>query len=269
MIRRVKKPIVPLILLAFAVSFFLNLPLAEGAEKFPKPVGAVNDFANLIPPPYRQEMTALAQEVLEKTGASVVVVTLPTVGDDDPRDYANSLYKAWGIGRKGEDRGVLIFLALKEKRVRIETGYGVEGILPDGLVGEILDRDVVPYLKKGDYGRGLLNAMVFVSGVIAKDAKASLNERPQTSGDMKPAASRKNRGVPWTSNVTSLLVLILIAFLLLGTKRGRDILPLILFLLLSGSGRGGGGGGFGGFGGGGFGGFGGGSSGGGGADRGF
>jgi uncharacterized protein len=268
MIRRVKKPIVPLILLAFAVSFFLSLTLAEGAEKFRKPVGAVNDFANLIPQPYRQEMTALAQEVLEKTGASVVVVTLPTVGDDDPTDYANRLYRAWGIGRKGEDKGVLIFLAFKERRIRIETGYGVEGILPDGLVGEILDRDVTPYLRKGDYGRGLLNAMVSVSGVIAKDAKASLGDRPRTSGERRPADSRKSRGTPWTSNVTSLLVFILFAVLLLGTKRGRDILPLILFLLLSGSGRGGGGG-FGGFGGGGFGGFGGGSSGGGGAGRGF
>jgi uncharacterized protein len=268
MIRRVRKPIVPLVLFALAVSFFLSLPLAEAVEKFPKPIGAVNDFANLISPEYRQEMKALAHEVFEKTGTSVVVVTLQTVGDDDPRNYANSLYKAWGIGRKGEDKGVLIFLALKERRIRIETGYGVEGILPDGLVGEILDRDVTPYLKKGDYGRGLLNAMVSVSGVIAKDAKASLSEQPQTSGDMKPAASRKSRGVPWTSNVTSLLVLILIVFLLLGTKRGRDILPFILLMLLSGSGRGGGGG-FDGFGGGGFGGFGGGSSGGGGADRGF
>ncbi len=268
MIRRIRKHIVPLILFAVAVFSFLSLPLAEGAEKFPKPIGAVNDFANLISPQYRQEMNALAHEVLEKTGTSVVVVTLPTVGDNDPTDYANSLYRAWGIGKKGKDKGVLIFLALKERRIRIETGYGVEGILPDGLVGEILDRDVTPHLKKGDYGRGLLNAMVSVSRVIAKDAKASLGNRPQVSGDMKPAASRKQRGVSRTSNVMSLLVLIIIAVLLLGTRRGRDILPLILFLFLTGGGRGGGGG-FGGFGGGGFGGFGGGSSGGGGAGRGF
>lgn len=269
MIGRVGKPVIFLILFAAAVSFFLSLPAAEAAEKFPKPVGAVNDFANLISPQYRQEMTALAHEVLDKTGTSVVVVTLPTVGDNDPRDYANRLYRAWGIGRKGEDKGVLIFLALKERRIRIETGYGVEGILPDGLVGEILDRDVTPYLRKGDYGRGLLNAMVSVSQVVAKDAKASLSERPGTTGERGPAASRKKRGVSWTSNVTSLLVFILIAVLLLGTKRGRDILPLILFLFLTGGGRGGGsGGGFDGFGGG-FGGFGGGMSGGGGADRGF
>ena len=54
--------------------------------------------------------------------------------------YANGLYKAWGIGKKGEDKGVLIFFTLKERKIRIETGYGVEGILPDGLVGEILDK---------------------------------------------------------------------------------------------------------------------------------
>lgn len=269
MIGRAKKPLILLVLFTAAFFFFLSLPTAAGAaETFPRPVGAINDFANLISPQYRAEMAALAREVLEKTGAAVVVVTLPTVGDDDPRDYANRLYRAWGIGKKGEDKGVLIFLALKERRIRIETGYGVEGILPDGLVGEILDRDVTPYLRRGDYGQGLLNAMVSVSRVIAKDAKVSLGDRPRTSGEMKPADGRKKRGVSWTSNVTSLLVIVFIAVLLLGTKRGRDILPLILFLFLSGGGRGGGGG-FGGFGGGGFGGFGGGMSGGGGADRGF
>jgi uncharacterized protein len=267
MIRRMRKTIVSMLVLATAALLLSSFPLGEAAEKFPKPVGAVNDFANLISPQYKHEMTALAQEVLQKTGASVVVVTLPTVGDNDPTGYANRLYQAWGIGKKGEDRGVLIFLALKERRIRIETGYGVEGILPDGLVGEILDRDVAPYLRTGDYGRGLFNAMMSVSRVIARDAKASLSDRPQVSGEGRPAASRKKRGVSWTSDVTSLLIFVLIVVLLLGTKRGRDILPLILFLFLSSGGRGGGG--FGGFGGGGFGGFGGGSSGGGGAGRDF
>ncbi len=257
-----KKPVVTVTAFLAVILLCLGILFPAGAaEKFPKPLGAVNDFANLISAPYRQQMNALAGEVLQKTGTSLVVVTLPTVGDDDPRDYANRLYSAWGIGKKGEDKGVLIFLALKERRIRIETGYGVEGILPDGLVGEILDRHVTPYLVKGDYDRGLLNAMTAVANVIARDAKVSLGE-----GSQPPVVSRKGRGAPGKSSVTSLLILILVVVLLLGTRQGRSLLPLILLLLLSGS-RGGGGG-FGGFGGG-FGGFGGGSSGGGGAGRGF
>ena len=80
-----------------------------------------------------------------------------TIGENEEYNlYANGLYKAWGIGKKGEDKGVLIFLTVKERKIRIETGYGVEGILPDGLVGEILDKYVVPFLKEGNYGKGSL-----------------------------------------------------------------------------------------------------------------
>ncbi len=253
---------------AAVLLFFCLLAPAGGAEKFPTPAGAVNDFAGVIPEPYQQKMATLAQEVLEKTGTSVVVATFPTVGNNDPREYANRLYQAWGIGKKGEDKGVLIFLAVKERRVRIETGYGVEGILPDGLVGEILDREAIPYLRKGDYGRGLFNAMAAVSSVIARDARVTLGEGNAPSPEIqRREKAREKTGMPWTSSLTSLLVLILALGFLLGTRTGRSILPLILFMLLGGGGRGGGG--FGGFGGGGFGGFGGGASGGGGADRGF
>ncbi|MBP8984625.1 MAG: TPM domain-containing protein [Syntrophobacterales bacterium] len=247
------------------LSFFA--PSGEGAEKFPRPVGAVNDFANVIPNAYRQRMDALAREVLAKTGTSIVVATVPTIGDNDPADYANRLYQSWGIGKKGEDKGVLIFLALKERQVRIETGYGVEGILPDGRVGAILDRDVVPFLRKGEYGRGLLNAMLDVAAVVAEDAKASIGEKrvvPQPHRGMEGLPREK--GISWAGTLVSLLILVVLFGLLLATPQGRSLLPLILLMFLGG-GRGGGG--FGAFGGGGFGGFGGGSSGGGGAGRGF
>ena len=232
-----------------------------GRDEFSKPVGAVNDFAGVISPRYTQSMESLAREILEKTNTSVVVVTMKEIGGNDPDDYANRLYEAWGIGTKGQDKGVLIFLAVQEKRIRIETGYGVEGILPDGLVGDILDRHVIPYLKKGDYDSGLSSAMVAVSSVIAKDAGVSLTGAPQTR---RQPASRQKKG----SSIFSLIMLFIVMSLLLGTRQGRRMLPFIFLLLLMGGGGRGGGGGFGGFGGG-FGGFGGGMSGGGGAGRGF
>jgi len=232
-----------------------------GTDNFPRPVGAVNDFARVISERYVQSMESLAREVLEKTGTSVVVVTMKEIGGSDPADYSNRLYEAWGIGKKGEDKGVLIFLAVQEKRIRIETGYGVEGILPDGLVGNILDQYVVPYLKQGDYSRGLSNAMVAVSSVIAKDAGVSLSGAPQMG---RQPVSKKKGG-----STFSLIMLLIVMFLLLGTRQGRRMLPYILLMLMMGGRGGGGGGGFGGFGGGGFGGFGGGMSGGGGAGRGF
>ena len=173
------------LLLTAAFLFFAASALAAG-ETFPKPTGAVNDFAGVIPAQYAGPMENLAREVLEKTGTAIVVATVETIGDDDPNDYANRLYQAWGIGKKGEDKGVLIFLAVKERRVRIETGYGVEGILPDGLAGEILDRYAIPRFKEGDYGQGLAETMAAVSAVVAKAAGVTLTGAP-------PAGTKADR----------------------------------------------------------------------------
>lgn len=247
-------------LLMAALLFLSAFPVAA-AESFPKPAGAVNDFAGVIPAPYKSQMEALAGEVLEKTGTAIVVATVETIGDNDPNDYANRLYQAWGIGKKGEDKGVLIFLTVKERRVRIETGYGVEGILPDGLVGEILDRYALPYFKEGQYGKGMSEAMAAVSSVVARAAGVSL------TGVREP--ERRQVGTGRGPGIFQLVLLLAALFFLIGTRQGRAMLPWILLLLMSGSGGRRSGGGFGGFGGGGFGGFGGGSSGGGGASRGF
>ncbi len=241
------------------VAALLIATCVYGSGDFPRPTGAINDFAAVISPRNTQAMESLAREVLAKTGTSVVVATVKDVGGDDPDDYANRLYEAWGIGAKGEDKGVLIFLAVSERRVRIETGYGVEGILPDGLVGEILDRYVIPHLKAGDYDKGLSSAMAVVSSVIAKEAGVELTGVAQTRRQPQPP---QNSG----GSVLSLVMFLIVMFLLLGTRQGRRLLPFIFLMLLMGGGRGGG---FGGFGGGGFGGFGGGMSGGGGAGRGF
>ena len=94
--------------------------------------------------------------------------TFKSLDGDDPDQFANELYEAWGIGKKGEDKGVLIMLAVQERRVRIETGFGVEGVLPDGLVGSILDRYVVPLLKQNRFEEGMFNAMAAIGSGSCK-----------------------------------------------------------------------------------------------------
>jgi uncharacterized protein len=248
-------------LLIALILLFPVVCMAAAGETYPKQAGAVNDFAGVIPAQYKGPMENLAREVLEKTGTAVVVAAVETIGDNDSNDYANRLYQAWGIGKKGEDKGVLIFLAVKERRVRIETGYGVEGILPDGLAGEILDRYAIPPFRDGDFGKGLAETMAAVSAVVAKAAGVTLTgaQPPQR----RPARAERGLGIG------QIVLLILAAGFLLGTRQGRALLPWLLLLMMSGGGGRRGGDGFGGFGGGGFGGFGGGSSGGGGAGRGF
>ena len=239
----------------------LTAVAAFAAEKYPAHRGtAVNDFANVIDVENSAKMEALAQEVLQKTGTAVVVATVPSIGENEEYTmYANGLYQAWGIGKKGEDKGVLIFLTVKERKIRIETGYGVEGILPDGRVGEILDNYVVPFLKDGNYGKGLYNAMYACSTYIAKDANVQLSGSPMPYQANIQSAKRK-------ISIFEIIIFLVVAAILLGTRTGREtLLPLLIYMLLSGGRGGRGGGGFGG----GFGGFGGGMSGGGGAGRSF
>jgi uncharacterized protein len=227
---------------------------------FPKPQGLVNDYADVIPERYKAKIQAVVGELLQKTEIPVVLVTMPDIGGAEYNDYVNRLYSAWGIGKKAEDKGVLIFLTVKERKMRIETGYGVEGILPDGLVGEIRDRYMIPYFKKDEFGEGMLNGTLAIAQVIAKDAGVRL------TGELSPKAAPKG-----SSGISFLPVVLLLLFFFLAFRRGGLRSLLLGALLMSGrgsSGTGYGGRGFGGsFGGfgGGFGGFGGGMSGGGGA----
>ena len=237
-------------------------PLASLAEDdFPKPGGLVNDFANVIPQSYEQKLTSITAELLNKTGIPVVLVTMPDIGGADYNDYANRLYEAWGIGKRGEDKGVLIFVTIKERKMRIEVGYGLEGILPDGLAGEIRDRYMTPYLKENRFGEGLLNGTLAISEIIAKDAGVKL------TGQVPARAPKKRR-----SSLSYFPLILIFLFLMFGSRRRTGSWIFFLPLLMGGlgprHGSGGFGGSFGGFGGG-FGGFGGGMSGGGGAGGGF
>lgn len=148
--------------------FLLSEALAE--EKVSRPYDWVNDFAHVISPEYRDKLTALIQGLEEKTSAEIAVATFESIAPYDEKEYARRLFDDWKPGKKGKDNGVLVLLAVRERRWRIETGYGVEGILPDGLVGEIGRNYMVPYFKDGKYGEGLYNGVVAIAGVIAKDA---------------------------------------------------------------------------------------------------
>ena len=235
------------------------------SQDFPEPRGYLNDFAQVVDASTAAQIDAIGRELEEKAGAQLAVVTLQSLGEEDDFDYAHRLFEKWGIGKKGKDNGVLLFLALGERRrVRIVTGYGLEGIMPDITAGRILDNYVIPKLRQRDYSGGLLAGTQAIAGLIAADAGVEI------TGAVRPNLARRSSRDKGSSPV-SIIILFLIIILL---SRSRSLWPL-LFLGGFGGGRGryrdwGGGGGFGGgFGGGGFGGFGGGGSGGGGAGRSF
>ena len=242
----------------FILVFFLlvSVSVLWAETPIPKPSGLVNDFAGVLSPSTRDKISGLVRELLQKTGTAVAVVTMPDLGGAEYNDYANRLYSEWGIGKKGEDKGVLIFVAVKERKMRIETGYGVEGVIPDGLAGEIRDRYMIPYLGKNNFDEGLLNGTRAIAQIIAKDAGVTL------TGESAPRAPQGKNRLPFSLPIV--VFIFLFFFLLSRRRRGSGLFwgPMIL----AGGSRSFGGtrSGFGGFSGG-FGGFGGGMSGGGGA----
>ena len=252
-------------LLIILVVFSVN-PVDLFGQAFPRPRGAVNDFAGVLSSEARTYMERVAGELARKTGVAVVVVTIETTGDEVYNEYANKLYEAWGIGKKGTDEGVLIFNAVKDRKIWIEVGYGLEGIIPDGLAGEIRDTYLIPYLQRGDYDTGLSQGFTAIVSLIAKDKNVSITGAATVRTPSRRSRDRGLPGIVW-----------LLLFIFLGPGFGRFLFPALLIGSLMGGRRpgsgsffGGGGGGFGGgFGGGGFGGFGGGLSGGGGAGGGY
>ncbi|HXL15472.1 MAG TPA: TPM domain-containing protein, partial [Methylomirabilota bacterium] len=152
-------------LLAILLLGSLAAPGAASARTWPQPKGYVSDFAGVVDEASRDSTEAIARELREKTGAELAVVTLQDLGGEEIDPVAVDLYKAWGIGTKGKDEGVLILLAVKERRVRIEVGYGLEGILPDGLCGSIIRHVMAPELSQGLFGPGLLHGAAAVVGV--------------------------------------------------------------------------------------------------------
>ncbi|HVB59081.1 MAG TPA: TPM domain-containing protein [Candidatus Acidoferrales bacterium] len=231
--------------------------------------GYVSDFGNVLSPSARDQLTALCTEVDRKAGAQIAVVTVKSLGGRPIEDYSIDLATRLGIGPKQSDRGVLILLALDDHRYRIEVGYGLEPILPDGKVGSF-GRQAVPYLRANNYDAALLLLTRQVAQVIAADRGVTLTGAPA------PAPPSDDGGNGWPGGQIFLLffAIFMVYSILRGMGQGRGsrfnryggagwwIGPLI-----GGGFRGGGGnwgGGFGG-GGGGFGGFGGGSFGGGGA----
>ncbi len=259
-------------LLAILILGSLAPATGASARDWPKPTSYVSDLAGIVDPSSRDSIEALAREVREKTGAEMAVVTLPDLGGEEIEPVATDLFEKWGIGKKGKDEGVLLLLASKERRVRIEVGYGLEGILPDGLCGSIIRRVMAPELGAGRYGSGLLRGAAAVAGVIAKDRGVVI------TGATGLPVQESGKGI---DEHTLFLILFFVSIILsnilrAASRRGR-------FGRRGGwwSGPGGYGGMFGGFGGmgggfgggggggGGFGGFGGGRSGGGGASGGF
>jgi uncharacterized protein len=260
-VRSIGKIVVLTALLAVAMAA-ARIASAEAVKDLPKPTNYVSDFANVLTPETKQQINRLCGQVDHEAHAQIAVVTIKTLDGEPIQQYAVDLWDSWKIGQK--DRGVLILLAVQDRNRWIATGYGLEGILPDGKVGEI-GRQMVPYLRSGDYDDAVSLAVGQISQIIARDAGVRLQPL-ERRGPPQQQAIRLSLG-----QLIVFAVVIFLVILFLARAGGSGLLGFLLGMFLGGGGRGGGwrGGGGSGDGGGGsdsgFGGFGGGSTGGGGA----
>lgn len=235
-----------------------------------KPQGYVSDFANVIAPQYKAALEQYCHAVETATGAQLAVVTVDTLDDAPIEDFTNTLYRQWGVGKKGKNEGAMLLLAVRDRKSRIEVGYGLEPVITDGLTGSTL-RQMRPQLSAGQYGPALLAAIETLGSKAAEAHGTTID----TTGMEEAAQPRRVRPQGGSGGIPVGAIIFLIVVVLLLSRGGRGggggfLAGMILGNVLGrgGSGYGGGfgGGGFGGGGGGGgFGGFGGGDSGGGGA----
>ena len=259
-----------IVLLVTGLLGLASIVRAEQVNSLPQPTDYVSDFAHVLSPEAIARVDAICSEIdHSKASAQIAVVTVHSLDGDDAADYATHLYERYKIGSKATDRGILVLLAVNDHQRFIETGYGLEGILPDGKVGDI-GRAMVPDLRASDFDGAVTLAVGEIAQVIAEDAHMTLDEN-----DSVPVAARP---APRGSALGKLILLILVLVFFGGFSLLRMLFGFGLFFGGWGGGRwmggpmggpwmgggGFGGGGFGG-GGGGFGGFGGGSTGGGGA----
>jgi len=262
------------LLLLFLTFCWLAVGVGQNILPKPNPPKLVNDAANVLSPEQRQILEQKLVALDDSTSNQIAVVLIPTLDGYPIEEYANKLFREWGIGNAKTNNGVLLIAAIEDRKIRIEVGYGLEGAIPDVVASSIIRNEIGPNFKEGNFYRGIDRA----TDALAKAA----------AGEYKVKRERKGSGGTTGKSILTFVIILFVVLMIVargGVGGGRgggmmsrrgygDIAEAIFWSSVLGGGRrssggGWGGGSGGGFGGGGFGGFGGGSSGGGGASGGW
>lgn len=180
------------------------------------------------------------EQLYDKTGSQIVVAVVNSLQNRTEQEFAVALFREWGVGNKDKNNGVLILVAPNEKRLWIEVGYGLEGALPDGKVGEIRDKEIFPYFKDGDFENGILNGFNSILSVIANEYDIDYN----TNGAPNYEDSRTDKkDIGIFRNIKNILIVIgIVLFLILDQIFFRGFFTMMLLrIAMRGGFRGGGG----------------------------
>jgi uncharacterized protein len=195
--------------LAACIAIVLACAGAVADEALPQLTGPVNDFAGVVDEPHKAEMDRMIRALQARTTDAVVVATIKTFAPyPDIREYAVKMFEngGRGIGEKGKDNGLLVLLAVNDRRVWIEVGYDLEGIITDGFAGETSRQVMAPQFRQGEYGAGLEEGVRRLIGRIAQARNVTLDGVPEP----RPA-----RGTEISLSPATIFTLIFIAIVII------------------------------------------------------
>ncbi|MEO0203137.1 MAG: TPM domain-containing protein [candidate division WOR-3 bacterium] len=145
------------------------------SQEFPEPIGFLNDYANVLNRRQVEDLENQLKEIENKTSVEIAIAIFDSIGYSI-EEYANLLFERWGIGKKGKDNGILILISMKERRVRIEVGYGLEEVITDGIAGDIIRNKIAPYFREGNYYLGLKSALNEIENRISEGSNTEERE---------------------------------------------------------------------------------------------
>jgi uncharacterized protein len=221
------------------------------------PLRYVVDLAGIVDDATENRLNGYLQELEQKTTAQLVVLTIKSLEGESIEDFSIKIaHDKWKLGQKGKDNGVLFLISVTDRKYRIEVGYGLEGVLPDSMVGSLGRNFLVPLFRKGEYSKAIFVTTAAMANEIAVDAGVNINGMPSVKRRVQPIIKDKPGGLLHSIMTIGFLIIMVILFI----KNPRLFLMLLLFSSMGGRRGSWGGGGFGSFGGGGGGGFGGGGA---------
>jgi uncharacterized protein len=212
-----------------AVALLLCLTVAglAAAQEFPQPLGKVNDFAQILDGPDRATLENQLDELERATSAEVAFVSVPNLGGRTVEDYATALFNTWGIGKKDKDNGVLVLVCVPERAMRIEVGYGLEGVMPDGLAGAVIRETMLPRFRGNDYRGGVLDGMARVIDIVRRNETLT----PEQIAALDRAAA--DAGKSWVG-AAFLSIFVGVGAFMAGSGAGAKVIVQMLFGLVFG-----------------------------------
>lgn len=210
----------------FASLLLLGALAAHAQPAVPPLTARVTDLGDVLSPQTEQALTLSLAAHEDSTSNQVAVLTVPSLGGESVESYANRVFNTWGLGRAATDNGVLVLIAVAEREMRVEVGYGLEGTLTDSRAGRIIRTSFVPSFRDGDYDAGTLAGVAAVLGVL--------------DGTYEPPEDGGGGGIPWFARlifgVTHVLLPAFFAFYTLFQPGCARYVALLFFLVFIGVG---------------------------------